>query len=1060
MRTKIYNNCFYLIIMLKNSIFKLFSKFLLVLLLFFLSLSQGFSNECYFDQVLDDCNRFSTPFITINLNFNPIDNLSNYSVGIFNKDNPSNKFDLDIEDNIVRNLVPFDESGVYVLNVVGRSKSGELNDYREEFIVDLDQPLPPFVSMNLNSENIIGTTEFPNQKVGLILNGEDLGIQVSNEEKEFQFNVDLSSGVNFVQFYTMNSNGLISNKIGRVVYNGEIPIEDRSLNIDSVSLNSNLDSLNDLTIKNEDGSYSTFKRDFFIGGELEANDGALVFINGVKSIVKSNSFGAIIDLNEGWNNIVIEDLSGEIKGSLRIEYLPSNFQFLTINMDKIINGNQDGGSIRIEGEVNLDLPFNLYVNGEFKSRIIPSNNEFSYTIDGLTRTKNHIYLEGLNHQNYFNIVYLDREEPRAELVVPNNLTNIVDLTFKIEDDIGIDYNSVLIRVGDLSFSGDDLVINGNYYSIPLNEIESGEYSYSLNYADRSGKSGEELTGVININSSNTVINRFDLGEFGSRIGDNLYLNSGSISINLKPSKFIAFKSIYLDGLRQNSYEIFSNGDVELDLNLTKESGVIEFEFIDNSYRVYTEKFYYYTDLEKPRVELDYIRNPNGKVGSYVKIYGKIIDSNFNWESLKFNGQNSFLKFGDYFEANVPLSSGLQNLEITGYDISYNLIENSIFGSFLFGDDTITDLDLSEISNSFIEGSILNNDESRNMNRVMKYSAQNTFGLNIGNNFKLPISEREGLFSAYIQGYEDSGNRFKSFDKVKLDGIKPEVYYVRTDNGNKIIIDGTLSDIQSLLVLKGGIPIDYSYCLERTSLFSTCIESDLFDSGSILVSGMDSGGNSFDEIVDENNLKNIEEVINFDDSIPRIYLNGNDEYTFESNYFIQGNIVSNSIIRSVKVNGLDCDFDDISFICFVDLNDGLNEFTIEVENDGGRVQEEWNITKLVPNIELSLDSLTGDGIYKIGDDYYITSTSGVISGNVNDLILVKLLIDNNYYLTIGEESSEFTANIDLSNQISNKESDEFDIMLGAEDEYGNEYFSESIHVIYNRVVKTLVSIFVE
>ena len=278
--------------------------------------------------------------------------------------------------------------------------------------------------------------------------------------------------------------------------------------------------------------------------------------------------------------------------------------------------------------------------------------------------------------------------------------------------------------------------------------------------------------------------------------------------------------------------------------------------------------------------------------------------------------------------------------------------------------------------------------------------------------------------------------------------------------NEIIIDGTLSNLNTINIIKSGVQVSFSECLDKVSLYSKCLVSDDFLNGDLSIDVSDKAGNNFHTILNQNNLVDISTVIKSNSDLPKFYFNGNNKKTYQSNYYIQGNIESHSLIKSVKVNNKNnCLYDDVSFVCNVSLVDGNNSYNVTIENNAGSVIKNISIIKLVPNFGLILNNITGNGIYKVSNKYYVTKFNFNLNGEVTNNVKVSLLVDGNNYLTIGQKNSEFNVLVNISNQIAQKENDDFYIQLKAEDEYGNSEFSNKLRLIYNRVVKTLVNVFV-
>ncbi len=935
--------------------------FLFIILTSLISL--GYSSTCSFDLDSNDCKKFTEPFNNFNLEFSQATEINNFEVSIFNKENPSNIIQTQVLNNQIRNIVPFTESGVYTLRVEFYNNAQIKSEKEFDFVFDNSKPFPPLVNLNLtsntNSYLLEGSGDIGSKILGIREDLTEFQTDVDSNGN-YQLSLSLNEGLNYFRFYTVNSNGIKSEPLERIIN------FDNSLTTNSDATTFEIENLlqNNFRTYIENEKYITSKRNFLISGKApESERGKTIYVNGNPAFVDNSlNFGAFILLNEGINEISVETDSEQT--TFEVIYLSPRFKFEQINVSKVISSD-----LEISGKTNLDLSFNLYINGEFKEEIIPSNTQFDYSTSDLKVGKNYIYLQGLNSESYSQIVYKDNLNPTIELLTPERIAYLNNLVFKITDDTGIDSKNLEIKIGEKIFTSDNLNISSDFYTLDVSTVENGIHDYSITVTDRAGNS-KSLSGVISIDNDNTLIERFNLRE-GYFIGNSLFIKKGENQIILSPSRYIAFEKIYLDGVEQNNYEIKENSNVYLNLDFENKEGELELFFVNSDLDSSSFLVKYYTDEEKPKVELDYIQDSYAKENGIIKVSGEIIDSHFDYSSLNFNSQSNFLRFGNYFEAYVKENGG--NLEISGRDFSFNEIENGIFGGLIEKDIRTTDLEISnENSNSNSLSGALKNNNANIKNFVYEYDGFNTQNSYLGPNFNLPTNQRTGLRSLNLKGIEQSNMKFNNIKTISI--------------GNPIV----------------------------------------------------------------NENSNV---------AFKIYFTGNDKYTKESNYFIQGQVLTSSDLTSVKIGDKNCEFDAYNFVCFVNLNSGENTFEIIAKNENTETtSDSYSITRVENDIENSITDVSGYGVFKSGSIYFINLNLLDLQSSVSKETINKLVIDSREVL-IGKKTGEFNIAVNLEDNLYGKNTDEIEISLKSQDEYGNEGVSNKITLVYNRVLQTILKIIV-
>lgn len=1043
-------------------------KKVFLIAIFLFSLGTVFSisaqNNCNFDVYNTDCERFATSFVNFSLSFDNSNDFLDYEViGLYNKENQNNK--LLVEKipgtNKIRNINPFTEPGVYILKIKTINKGKKVSQiYNFSFIFDNTQPLPPQVPMNINLSDISGTVEIAGLNVFAKVNGgSEISTNSNNIQNTFNFsssNLNLEHGLNYIEFYTKNPNQIKSESIGRIIYNGGYPT--KNLNpVSNIIINSNLERFNERTINNNN-IYTTTKRDFYIQGTATGSEGSIVYINGIETLISNGKFGAFFLLNEGENKIVAENLNSTIKSEITVNYFPLKFMFTDIDIDKIIKGN----SFNFVGKTNMNAPFNIYLNGELKNTITPTNNEFSYTINGLNPGKNYLYLEGYNNAKYSRIIYSDTKNPKIEVLSFTNISNSQNFVFKITDDLGIDLNSLSLNINGMTYTNSNIDKKYGIFSINLSNFNDNNYIYSISVKDKVGNLAE-FTGSININSNNLLIKSFKFSENPSYIiGNTIFVKNGINTLTLTPSNYIAFKSIKLDGFDITNYHFNNDGTVVINIDFTKEKGFLELSLLNSAGKSTTIKYKYITDSESPKIKFDYIKNPySNNINPKITITGEIIDSNFDWSSFNINSK-SVTKFGNYFEVNIEPKTTTPSLDISGNDYSnngFNLDVQAFENILLKKDLTKTQITPSSkyMKNSFLTS--MSNFDQNIKNYIYSWDKIDSKGNYIkSSTVNLPLNQRDGLRELKLKGFEESGNKMYSNQVFSLDSKNPEIYLIEENSEYKVLIDSTFSPLDSINMTSNGIPISISStCNNTIAVFSTCIliESNFDITHGLKVTAKDKAGNMITKFF--SNAKSISDILPVNPITPKIYFSGNNLITSKSNIKILGNVKSSNPITSVKIANSNCDFDDSTFICDAVLQEGLNNITIDVNSQGYISSKNITIKLIDPTISLNLDEIYGNSIYEYLGNTYLSGTGFSLNGTLNKPSILNVLINGELIKSINKNGT-FEIGIDLNQYLSGKEdSDNLTLQLEAKDNEGNIALSDNIKIIFNKFTSLFLNI---
>ncbi|MFW6285847.1 MAG: hypothetical protein ACOC16_01600 [Nanoarchaeota archaeon] len=836
----------------------------IILIVFLLSTVNG--QDCNFNTYNQNCERIYSSIN--NLEVEILSNLNNFDkieANIYNTNNPTNKLKFDINNLNLQQISPFLSPGIYTFEILAYDKAGNQNNRKFEYIFDNTQPIGPIVPTQLQSNNtqiIVNGNTTPNTQVHAKTQSNNWETN-SNNDGSFTFSLNLADGINKVDFYTQNPNGIKSQTIERRIiigpYNTSQSKPVTSINID------NLASLNENT-------YQTFtsKRNLYVQGSANAPDGAIVYVNGIPTVVKNNKYANFVLLNTGNNQITVE--KEDVVKTTNITYVDFKFQFLEMDYKKIVQSS----TMNIDGKVTFDYPFLVFLNGKYQKKITPNNEEFDFQINNLTPGKNFIEIRGIDGKIVKDHIYYDTQNPQSELISPSSISSNSSITFKLTDDIGINVSDITLEVGNTNIIDENLEVKDNFYTFDLTGISTGNHQYTLTGSDLSGKSFTS-TGTVNINSQNTLIKNIFLNN-GEIIGNRIYTQTGEITITLIPTKNIAFKSIYLDQEEQTNYQILNNNNIELTLNIQEPSGELNLEFIDKNYNTLTQTFIYESDILKPTIELDYIPFPY--TTNKTKITGVINDTNFDWTSLKFNNQNNFNRYGNYFEAIIEVNSN--NLNIIGEDLAGNSFTKN-YGNLIHKDNIKTQVNLDVVNkykfNNFIKGSMISQENNANSGRsILNFiDSYDGFKLNkvyISNDeFQLPAQDITGYRSLNLKGYEESFLKFKALNSFRIQPKfdidfnnyynKPKIYF----NGNDILTNNNQHFVQGNIISDNPI--------ENVNIQG---QNCLFDNTTFICNvDLVTGENIFDvSVTTTNNDNNNKTITIIKDSAP-LNININDIY---------------------------------------------------------------------------------------------------------------------------------------------------------------------------------------
>ncbi len=1039
---------------------RIYTVFVIVSLFCVFSL---YAQDCQIDSYDSECIIFDSPYNIFNLDISDENDLDSFNARIFNKNNRGNEIQVSIESNSIKNLDPFTEPGVYVLEVIAynRRKNHTVKEF--EFIFDNSNSKPPVIEpslrVNANTITIMGYANPLYSVVAQSKSGEVLREVRPDENGVFSLELSNRNSNNraLVYFYSNNTNGIKSDTIERIIYfEEESPSNEQ--NVENITI-SDLSSVPN-TVKASDNSYFSKKRNFYVEGTLSSptQKGVPVYINGNKVLsAGDNTFAGFVLLNKGEN--ILEIKTKDASTSVNVTYLNVNFRFTSNPLEDFKIVSQD--TVTINGNTNMDLPVNVYVNGENINSVVLSDRSYSVEISDLKPGKNYVYIEGYNGEYISGYIYYDTQEPQIELVSGTSFLNgTYNLVFKITDDTGVDLETMNVSINGVKVSTNKIQRVSNYYMVNLENYQESENSYEVVARDRASKLSS-ISGTFSINPRLTAIERIDFdGRSSKRIGNHLFLGEGMNGLVLYFSENIAFESIRLDGREVVDYNIRSDNSVDLRLNISEPSGDLELRHINSNRDVFTSNFKYYSSIERPVLKLNYIDKSSYGQGSFARVSGQIIDSSFNYSSLSVGGSNNYVLYGNYFEAIFSNPANRSDLRVRGYDVSDNAIKKVLP---IFYDDSSNDVKLDRYS-KLISGRVDGYSKETN-SLIYSYEASNSNPFVISDErFELSPVDWLGIRTPLLRGIESSRNPFDSYGEIiSVDNMKPKVYFISNGGGVNVLIDGTFSNIDAnaLSILVDGNSSSLGGCsgYERISLHDECYFVDGGTSRRISVNVSDMAGNSlYKDFRNTLNANPTRAEIDF-----KIYFNGNDLLTNADKGVVQGQITSKSVLTDVIINGDICYFDDFSFVCFVDLSRGSNSFTLNARNwDGEETEKEIVITR-DDSLSIEIIGLSQSGIpFDISDVQFADNFNVfIINGTVDRDVSVSTLINGCCQENSKEPKSkgEFTIELDISQRVFGKNEDEFNVSLRAVDDLGNEATSNKIKFVFERVFNTIVQIFV-
>ena len=531
--------------------------------------------------------------------------------------------------------------------------------------------------------------------------------------------------------------------------------------------------------------------------------------------------------------------------------------------------------------------------------------------------------------------------------------------------MGVDEESIVLTQNSNSYKYSDFIRHGDYYLLPTKLLESGQVEIFL--SDRVGNTISSTHSITLENSRPIPLNMTVSGSKFKLLGNHMVFSKlGNQELSFVMEGPFAFEHIYLDGVDQTNYEIFSDNSLELNFELENNSGEIRFIYVDEQGRKFSREYTY--EVVDPQVlHVESLSNlhfeQRGNSLSLTGFFDKaeFIDKN----SIKVNGVKP-LWFGNNLEVH---SIRDDDITISGYDILSRSITSS-----------------TQVSNQIDYSSSLNANRaipSKTLTLDVRSSNPNQLyfmGSFDSQSQKNTYFEDSGIYSsAQIQGKRvvstalfANGDSQEIFHEQILDSVEPMIYLSEQENSNYLIVDGTFSDVEE----NYEVDVQTSSCSFTNSPYQKCFEIEK-EITQFQATFRDRAGNTLtgNFLVEDLPLLN-----STYSKTPKIYFAGNQKITSKDKSYISGHYISQDYPVSISTSQVNCTYDEQNFGCPVQIAPGENSYELTFEFENQEITKKWNITRPEQEVDLSLDSITGDeNIYNLGGLTYYFGGNVSISG---------------------------------------------------------------------------------
>lgn len=1023
-------------------------KYWVSLYLFFLLSIPSYAS-CPFGISNQNCEVYSNGNGTIILEDIPQNEITSAEVKIINKNNIDLVFDSQNISPIQYQLTnPIQHSGEYEILANGyNSKNEQIFSGSHSIVIDLYQPQPPLINPFLISSTVKGKGEQPGDKIIAYDYTLSQIIATATVEENLSFTLDL--GINspsFVSFIAKSqTSGIESVPVMRYVYDKKLPPY-KYKEVSTITLREDIIT----TVNKINPQGVTSQRNFYVYGETQnEEDGSLIYVNGQRVQIIENTFGAFIELNVGKNIIEIRSKSGEVKDSFEVNYDNSKFFFEEISLVKVFEN-----SFTISGKTSTKDSFLVYVNGNYIADISPqADNTFSFTGTSPQRSKVVVEFFGKDNSYESFILYKDLEKPKVSSYHFNNLLINSSLLFSISDDVGLNYSSIKLNLGD------DIQLNpsysfGNFFVFETNSLASGTYQYTLEGSDLYGRKVEgdvSNTIIIDQNISNFKIQT----ENGNKVfGDTLFLKSNSFSLKLNTLDALAFKHILVDGKDLISYNIKNKNLIEINsIEVSQLEGTLEFEYIDKQNNLHKKTYNYIVDSQPVILQIDSlvhnVRGVSSQPESYVRISGSINHPLFDWSSFYINGNSvPFFTSNNYFEAYVDVMDF--DISFSGLSITGNGFENPQRTNIL-SLDTTKPVIFSQVQNNSLVGLIQNTFPG--YEEVISFENSHSKRSFLGNEFIMSLEQRPGLQEYFISGRNQFSLESYDSSSIKLiDYIDPQALIVDKNTTYEVQIQGTHTSINSAILKDmDGNQVSTSSC-DPYFYNGECL---LISPGLYNIELEDTYGNTNNfslNIIDEEELTTL---VGFE----KVYFHGTNLKTSQKQTLLQGNVVTSKPIESISHNGGgNCNFDGINFVCLVENSIGENNHSISInyEDDSSEESEDIVIIRDGEN-PLTLDVELTSGVQQFGNNYYFFNDDVLALVTIGDSAVLSYYVNGEKVLLGEKNEGENVIALSLDSFIENKEKASLEVIFRAENDDIKE--TSIFTLIYDTSKELLLDLFI-
>ncbi len=419
----------------------------------------------------------------------------------------------------------FNTFGVYTYDVEIILEDGSSTVERTyTLLYDDSNPLPPVIeNVEEAGDNIEvdGFVNFPQVISEIVYYNNGVEIDSSNvdENGEFQFQVP-NDGINYIELKSINTNGKESLHNQYMHYSQDFD----SNNIEVATVTSVDFTSNNENIKEQNQEIITKSPIHHISGTAES--GNVVFVQGVPIPVINDEFQAILYLNEGEDEVCVIG-NNQVCQTFVTIYSYANNEF-SLNT-------QDPKQINLNNLNSQEFISKLRVQGE--DSVTSSNYDVSTTQLSRDIFFVEIMAPGVYEKKY---IIEDREDPSIEILSQDELYSSSKVGIKFSDDIGVDLESLTVRIGNEQYRYEDA----------LDTQSLGKVNYVLFNPPNTTQSNAQIEAYVQDTSGNSQTATKSINLYGGDIAD--------LEITLGSDQQVIGDEIYVAGDEKISFTIKDN----------------------------------------------------------------------------------------------------------------------------------------------------------------------------------------------------------------------------------------------------------------------------------------------------------------------------------------------------------------------------------------------------------------------------------------------------------------------------------------------------------------------